>query len=113
MGSNQIKAKLKELNDYFVNKIVSGEYEITERVDQFYKILIDGQFVFLLWIANGPSHFGCFVNSFDLNTMYLEFTAEGKEKAFKLIEADKKEIIDKEKEERDRKEFERLKAKFG
>ena len=53
-----IKKTLKEVRDYFVNKVISGDFEF-KSCDEFVAIIvIDNDYEFKLWIKNNPAlHF--------------------------------------------------------
>jgi len=110
METKQVKAKLKELNDYFRDKIVAGEYEVTERDTHGQKIKIDGEFVFCLWVCNGSDFLETYGTQ---NTININFRSSDRLKAWTIIKKDRAETVDKEKDEKEKAEFERLKAKFG
>jgi hypothetical protein len=50
-----MKEKIKEINDYFVNKLVNGEYTILS-ADQFTVTVLIDTYRFDVWVANGPNH---------------------------------------------------------
>lgn len=50
-----MKAKIKEVHDYFREKICSGEFEISKKSGYTFSILIDGSYVFNIWLANGEN----------------------------------------------------------
>jgi hypothetical protein len=113
MEKTKVKAALKEVNDYFRDKIVVGDYTVEERGERTYKLIIDGKYTFNLWIANGEDYFGCYDSSFSTNTIDVKFRVEDKLKAFKIIKKDIAETIGKEREAKEREEFKRLQKKFA
>ena len=47
-----MKTKIKEVQEYFKNKLISGDFKIDE-VDQYVlKVTIDDEYKFSLWIGN-------------------------------------------------------------
>lgn len=82
MKKLNIKNRIKELNDYFVVKILAGEFEYCEKQDdKFYvKIRIDGEYEFKIWMYMGfdslCSHSGI---------VGISFTNEEKEKVYELL----------------------------
>ena len=108
-----IKSKVKEINDYFVAKILNEEFEVVkyERVNETIKlnITIDG-FRFCIWDCTnkGSSYNGCGECFMDLS-----FTLKQALKLNTMIKRIKKEKHQKDEDKRDRAELARLKAKFG
>lgn len=49
-----IKEKIKEVEDYFKDKISNGDFEIKGCSEFTVQILIDNQYSFNLWVANDP-----------------------------------------------------------
>ena len=70
---DNIKQKIKEVNDYFVNKIMNGEY-IVETVNNYTVVINIEGYIFCLWAANSWSYFRTYSN--ETNFMALEFTEE-------------------------------------
>lgn len=68
-----MEQKIKELNDYFVGKMVAKDFEVLEMNSHYVKIRIDGKYNFYLWIAGGANFLELF-NGMDGNTMLLKFT---------------------------------------
>lgn len=103
-----IESKIKEVHDYFKNKIVSGDF--TEKNIDSYRmsILVDGKYPFTVWIANGDYGIGT-CNSFcDENFMTIKFNAKDKKILWGKIKARISErVLDIEKAE-----YERLKNKY-
>lgn len=70
---DNIKEKIKEINDYFVNKIINGEY-IVELIDKFVVVInVDG-YIFTLWAANSHENFKPYSGM--MNFMMIDFTEE-------------------------------------
>ena len=47
-----MKTQIKEVQDYFINKIVAGDYEVLEASSKTIgKILIDNEFEFSIWLG--------------------------------------------------------------
>jgi len=59
-----IEKQIKKVNDYFVKKLIDGDYEVYDSDSTTVKIQIDFQYNFELWIANGPESFECYSSSF-------------------------------------------------
>lgn len=67
-----MKEKIKEINDYFVNRLANGEYIVKNSNEHMTIVLID-DYRFDVWTANGPDRIATNTsvhNSF----MHLEFT---------------------------------------
>ena len=80
--------KLKELNDYFVGKILSGDFELVEFGSYYVTIQIDGKHNFNLWIANGANYFGTYDQcGFGTNCMALTFTDEQKQAGYNILQS--------------------------
>lgn len=48
-----MKEKIKEINDYFVNRLVNGEY-VVQSTDTFKETVLIDDYRFDIWMANGP-----------------------------------------------------------
>jgi|SRR5690554_2864041 len=70
-----IEEKIKEINDYFAEKIANGDYEIMAIDDDELttEIKIDSKYEFTLWVSktNGWKHFGVHDTK---NAMKVSFT---------------------------------------
>lgn len=69
----EIEQKIKEVNDYFVNKLVNKDYEIQITDKYSVTVMIDGKYTFSIWISNGYKHISCDVAS-QTSFMVLDFT---------------------------------------
>lgn len=49
-----MKEKIKEVQSYFKEKLLKGEFEITKRERYTYRISIDKEYDFHIWMENGP-----------------------------------------------------------
>lgn len=52
MDNTRINKKLKEVSDYFKQKIIAGDFEFKSCCGRTATIIIDGKHEFTLWIAN-------------------------------------------------------------
>lgn len=66
-----MKEKIKEINDYFVNRLVNGEY-VVHSVGSNTTVLID-DYSFDIWVANGPDWIAT-NQAVHQSFMQLEFT---------------------------------------
>ena len=71
-----IKGKIKEVNDFFADKIMNGEY-IVEEIDAYTVTINIDDFIFCLWSINGYYHFKTYDSEY--NFMALQFTDEQKQ----------------------------------
>ena len=85
-----MKTKIKEVNDFFVQKILNKEYEIKELNDYTTNIIVD-DFKFCIWIANDQQNTRCHLTSQFENFMMLHFTREQQEKIYNDFNAIRKE----------------------
>lgn len=76
---DNIKEKIKEINDYFVNKIMNGEY-IVETVGNYTVVINIEGYIFCLWATNNHNYFKTYEAEY--NSMALDFTDEQKEYLF-------------------------------
>lgn len=51
-----IEAKLKEVNEYFKNKVLKGDYEFLECTEHTASVLIDQKHKFTFWTSNDPKY---------------------------------------------------------
>ena len=117
INKDMIHEKIKEVQDYFRDKLVNGDY--VEIQNDSYKlwVQIDEEYIFILWIANGVSHLhttydlndgGCNVSSF----MKLELSDSDKEKIWSKRMDDIAKREEKRKADAELREYKRLQQKF-
>lgn len=75
-----MKEKIKEIQDYFREKLLKGEFEITKRERFTYTVLIDKEYKFEIWMSNGSEHRKLYCSSIG-TFMYFDLT---KKQALKL-----------------------------
>ena len=78
-----METKIKEVQDYFVNKIVKGEYTLERVSHPTATIIIDDRYHFNLWISNGAKYFETYDPYF--NFIPIEFTDKEKEIALSVF----------------------------
>ena len=74
-----IESTLKDVANYFKSKIIKGEFTLTECAKSTCTILIDGKYIFELWIANDPKKHFDFYSTFlftDLTPYYFKFNTQ-------------------------------------
>ena len=84
-----IELKIKELNDYFIDKIVNEEYDITDTKEHTVCLDVNGR-KFELWVSNTYRHVETWSNSF----MKLDFTEEQKKILFQRFDKVRREFLD-------------------
>lgn len=112
MKAEELKSRVKELNDYFVEKLVNGEYEVVE--SDKYKIMVNvNGYKFNIWIANGESYVQTYGQGFKGNFMKLFFSKEQKSTIYKNLTGDDYKISLMAEIENKEKEIEQLKSKLS
>ena len=82
-----LKKQIKEVQDYFRNKIVDGEYKVIAADDYTLTIAVtnfDEEYKFCLWTANGEDMFRLYEGMF--NFVELEFSEAEQTLAFAKCE---------------------------
>ena len=105
----EMTEKIKEIESYFISKLVEGNYTVVQFKAPFVMVDIDG-YKFTLWTSNGvqftSTYKGCY------NFMDLDFSDEQKKSIYKN-NCKKKEVFYKEfQREIDEKELKRLTEKL-
>lgn len=100
-----MKDKVKEVQDYFIDKMIAKQYDVIKTEDCRIKIIINDKYSFWLWAYNSYDTVSIFL--IEENFMYLEFTDEQKKILFdnfrediKLGEEAKKQLEIKELEDK-------------
>ena len=108
-----MKTKIKEVQDYFKNKMLSSEFTITSVEEYTIELLIDNEYKFIIWIGNVDIATSRKTYSGKLSFMDIGLTDD---EAIKLndillpaINKFRKETL----LEQKRKEFERLQNELG
>ena len=89
MKTEDLKDRIKELNDYFVNKLVNGEYEVEKSDKYTVMVNIDG-YRFNIWIGNEGSNLQTYGEGFDSNFMELFFDSDQKSMVYSNLTRDEK-----------------------
>lgn len=82
-----MKTKISEVQDYFKNKIINGDYEVVSFEPNYVKVQIDSQFDFIIWTGNSALYckqWRYMDNQFMLLT---EFTESESAECFKNVTA--------------------------
>ena len=87
-----MEKKIKEIQNYFADKIANGNYEVGGVDGHTIEVIVDDKYPFSLWIANEALNFKTWYlkDSF----MNLEFTEEQQESGFKFAIDHRKKIYD-------------------
>jgi len=63
--------QIKQVNDYFVDKLLNEDFTV-ESIDQYrVNVVIDGKYHFSLWIGNNQYFFNCYQHAYSF--MDLDF----------------------------------------
>ena len=113
MKTAELKSRIKELNDYFVEKLVNGEYEVEKSDKYTVMVNIDG-YKFNIWISNGESYVQTYGQGFNDNFMELFFN-EGQKSIIceNLTRDEKSKMFLMEEIENKQREIEQLKSKLN
>jgi len=102
-----MKEKIKEINDYFVNRLVNAEYIVQSVGNSATTVLID-DYRFYVWTANGPSFIATNM-AVDQSFMHLEFTPPEKQMIYSNLHNHNLEVKLKQKLD----QYEALKKELG
>ena len=85
-----METQIKQVNDYFVNKLLDKDFELIE-VETYWAIVkIDDVYEFTLWIGNASQNFSCY--EYKLNFMHLDFDEVQKQYLHKYFNDLRKEL---------------------
>ena len=107
MTTNILKKKIKEVNDYFIAKMISGDFKVIEVLKSRVELKIDNEFKFSIWMISGAEYVSTTAGA-GTSDFNLIFSEEEKEKIYNLLIDEYKKV----KGSIERAEYERLKAKF-
>jgi len=85
---NVMDDKIKEIQDYFKQKILEGDYVIKKMDTTNLVIEIDSQYIFNFWVANGPKFFELYRDFNSFSFMDIMFTEEEKQKGWNVYRGD-------------------------
>jgi len=106
-----LKKQIKEVQDYFKNKIIDGEYKVTKVDDYSIQITIDGEYKFCLWTSNGVSHLRLYEGMF--NFVELEFSEAEQTLAFAKCEEARAQAWEEKVRPQKLKQLEKLQKELG
>lgn len=75
-----VDKKIKEISDYFKQKIVDGDYEITDIGSCTATIVVDSKHEFELWVSNGERNFSIYEDPFVAVSTSLKMKLDPEEK---------------------------------
>lgn len=104
-----MESKIKEVHDYFKDKICNGEYEVVKRGDHVWDVMVDEKYKFILWIANDGINFSTYDGSF----IQLELIVKDRLKAWTKIKKLIKEWEQTTQKREKIKQFNKLKKELG
>ena len=76
-----MKKQIKELQKYFIDRLIAGRYKIVE-ADEYTVLLAVGRYEFVFWIGNGLSYFKQVDKYEYLNFMQLDMSSAELEKLY-------------------------------
>lgn len=81
-----MKQKIEEVQQYFINKLVNADFEIKRGDSNILKVIVDGKYPFVIWIANDqPEHLGTYSDTGDSFMLLPEFTTDQKNILYEKI----------------------------
>lgn len=103
------KGIITSVHDYFIAKLVKGEFEIDRQNEFHVDVIVDNDYRFTIWWANEDYGIKTYHGSF----MELNFKVKDKKSIWSKLRKMKKELVDKEIERNEREIFNRLKKKYA
>ncbi len=107
-----MKEKIQEVQLYFINKIMKGQYKVLG-VDRYsVKVIIDAKYIFELWHCSKEFGFKIWLLGGE-SFMSLNFNKAAKKAGYRKAMVHVKEWQDTEVREKDMKELSRLQSKYS
>ena len=53
-----VKQQIEEIQQYFLFKVSTGEYSIAKSNEHFITVIVDGEYLFNIWVGNGSKYCG-------------------------------------------------------
>lgn len=69
-----MKEKIQEVQNYFKEKLLKGDFKITERDQFIYIVSIDEDYSFTIWMCNEPKNRWLYRDAY--NFIYIDLTEE-------------------------------------
>ena len=104
-----MKTKIKEVQNYFADKLARGLYKVKEISPNSADVIVDKKYKFCLWISGGELFFEVWNNG---NFMAIPFTRAQKKSGYKMVAKYLKEWEDTELKERELKTLKALQEKY-
>ena len=77
-----MKTKIKEVHDYFRDKLIKGDFKVRSIEEYYILLIIDGEYLFVIWSANESYALraeSCFINRrFEYSFMDINFREKDK-----------------------------------
>ena len=108
----KIETMIGKLNTYFIDKIISNDFQLITADKFTAHIKVDEKYSFVIWIANERSNVKTCAQAFVDNCMQLNFTEPQREQVYNTLMLQCKDIQDEAERKKELAEYERLKAKF-
>lgn len=99
-----MKTRIKEVQDYFRNKLRNGEFDIIRRDPSFLVLIIDKKYKFTLWTSHGMKYLMLWKLQF--NFIYFYLSEDDQQVIWQHLE------VDKNKNETIKKQIEKLKKQL-
>lgn len=81
-----MKEKIAEVQSYFKNKLLTGEFEVIEITENYVNVVIDGEYPFSIWVGNMFDHPHTVKTwEFGKNLIALDFTKEDGLQLYSII----------------------------
>ena len=106
-----MKKKIKEIQNYFADKLARGLYKVEEISEHTIKVIVDNEYHFALWVANGENSFDCW--NVQTNFMPVHFTTDQKVSGYKHAHKHQKGWEDTELRDKELAQLETLQAKYA
>lgn len=104
-----MKEKIKEIQDYFKEKLLKGDYKVTSIEEHTCTVLIDDECTFIIWMANGAEHRKLYNLGITQNFIHFYLTQEESILLDSLLVSDYKKFLVDELVSKKERELEKLK----
>lgn len=108
-----MKEKIKEVQRYFIDKLLNSDFKVINCSEFFLSIKIDNEYVFYIWTKNGPS---CRTTDMDSASnrsfIILDMSIEEKTLLYNITEPIVYEYYQRKADELEREKYEELKKKY-
>jgi hypothetical protein len=103
-----MKKKIKEVQNYFADKLARGLYKVEYVDDEIIKVVVDGEYRFGLWVSGNSTAFSIFSDCF----IKLKFTPGQKEIGWKIADKKRRELYADTKEQEEIETLRKLQEKY-